>query len=196
MKKTLTILFAALLTTFLCISLTACNNSDNNGGTVNTTNLTTESAEDKLNKDEKAVYMVLISKIASFKNPSSVTLVSIEGVCKGNNPEVKISAQNGFGAFTTENYYIITSKYVSSNEFVTFPANSMIAVENAWTNPGTVISYYSKVQKKDFPSVSEVVQILNARTEFIEYDSSKIKNYSVEKINNALNEYKQKQGWR
>lgn len=87
--------------------------------------------------DDKAVYDIVASCADSFKNPASVRIIS--GTYDDGDLFARISAENGFGAFSTDNYMMSNnscysddsggakSVYRNSSDFHTGPINHALA---------------------------------------------------------------------
>lgn len=87
--------------------------------------------------DDKAVYDIMTSYAGNFKNPASVRIIS--GTYDDGDLFARISAENGFGAYTTENYMVsdnyccadnsglADSVYKNSADFHTSPINHALA---------------------------------------------------------------------
>jgi len=101
MKKIYKILgcFLCCFTLFFgCIFLTGCGESGGNGGN--------QQQSVTLSSDEQAVYNAVKNSLSSFKNPGSVTVVSVSDEVLIGGRYLKISAQNGFGGYSTEMYQV------------------------------------------------------------------------------------------
>ena len=141
----------------------------------------TKSAKDQLNEYELIVYTSIINNISKFKDPSSVTVDSIwqKGDCV---VSLTIYGKNSYGGITSSEYLIFTSDF-KSTEFS--------KVEISQYTLTTLNDVLSKVSSSD--SFQNFINKGKLDLELGEGDLAP--EYSEEKINAALKEYKQSKGW-
>ena len=197
MKKKLKIITLLLLVFLMAASSLACNNTKTEDNPTNNNQANNASAVELLNKEEKSLYNILISKISSFKDPKSLVLTEVTAICNQGIPQVKISATNGFGGTSIASYYAFTKFYTSSNEFVRFPSNTLLDTSMSWldTNNKTFFLFYTKWDaSKEYLGYDDLLKVTEAYNEFTTktYSTSQ---YNISRINAALKEYKQSMGW-
>jgi hypothetical protein len=97
LKRKFSVLITLLICLFTLIGLTSCGNSSS-------TDNTPTQPEIILSEAESEVYNSIIKSLYSFKNPGSVTVVAVGDENFIGGRYVKISAQNGFGGYSTSIY--------------------------------------------------------------------------------------------
>lgn len=70
----------------------------------------------KLNKSEKKLLNIIEKNKNTFKNPESLKVVSAK-ICNDDYSIIKITANNSFGAETTDTYYV-NKETMTTNELV------------------------------------------------------------------------------
>lgn len=106
---------------FGCISLTGCGKSGGNG------RYPEQSVT--LSSDEQAVYNAVKNSLSSFKNPGSVSVVSVSDKVFIGGRYLKISAQNGFGGYTTQMFQVSGSGLIGPiTDYNSYRVDSSISV--------------------------------------------------------------------
>ena len=118
--------FAAFL--FL-MPLTACGGSSSSGNGNNGNNVVQN--EIVLSSDEQTVYNAVKNSLSAFKNPGSVTVISVSTEVLIGGRYLKISAQNGFGGTTVSMYQVSGSSLRGPiDDYSSYKADSSISVSN------------------------------------------------------------------
>ena len=78
--------------------------------------LTVTMVNSKLNKSEKKLLNIIEKNKNTFKNPESLKVVSAK-ICNDDYSIIKITANNSFGAETTDTYYV-NKETMTTNELV------------------------------------------------------------------------------
>lgn len=156
-------LLALILTITVCFGLLSCNKS-------------AESAVDQLTENDYELYSVIKNKLSDFKNPASVTIISAAKT-KNNLAVVDVSALNGYGGNSSEEYLIaLEDLYVG---------DALIMSKGGMKEPSTVLTCIGSISSIDKEAK---VQFSN---DLVEMESC----YDVSALNAALKEYKMDQGW-
>lgn len=212
-------LFLMLICLFAVLGLASCggnnnqsnNNNNNNNQQVQPSPEKPKSAVESLNKTELAIYNKILSVINDYKDPSSVKVQSLYEYWESA-IEVRIQAKNDFGANVTSKYLYFFKDVTVTNQDMAKYSKASINAYGEVVEPSK-ISAYGKTG--DFVSVSYVEKLYEQQNSLV-YGVGNTNVYalafrlfhfqnkngdqlsievSVAKLNAALTEYKESQGW-
>ena len=124
LKRNFSIVMTMLICLMLLFGLTSC-------GYTSSSNDNNEQQTEQivLSDAEQEVYNSIVKSLYAFKNPASVTVIAVSGEKLIGGRYVKISAQNGFGGYSTSIYQANTYG-LSEIDTTSFSADSSINVAN------------------------------------------------------------------
>ena len=99
LKRKFSIIMTMLICLMLLFGLTACGDTSDSNNDYNQ-----QTPQIVLSEAEQEVYNSIVKSLYAFKNPASVTVLAVSGEMLIGGRYVKISAQNGFGGYSTSVY--------------------------------------------------------------------------------------------
>ncbi len=201
MKKNFKV-FCIALAIFLLLGLVSCKGKEN----INIEKQIAESIEEI---------------ISDFKDPNSVTAVSVEIICRDNKfARIKLSAKNSYGGSVPFEYYLVLKTFICDqalfDEVFANEKNEVFDGTGDYDNwyefhqdyygPGGTFEFFNGMNFFDFLYTQGSVWVIHsdlddrtASEEILtdidlcsEYKSS----IDIGKVNKYLNEYKEEMGWR
>ncbi len=163
-----------------------------------------ETAVQKLDANEKAIYEALTKNISDFIDPASVKLVKInESFWNNKALIVRLSATTKSGSTGMQDYLLFVENItVQGTMLNTYSTAHYVKGTQTWQSMKTPIS----AKKGDMVDVEEVLSLesgfsyltgadrLAWELLYFKYNFDEVPSISIAKINNALDEYKVDQG--